>query len=183
MWKIVLLIAMVGIHQQEEVSASSHNKVVVCYWGTWSHYRSGKGQFRVEDVDPTKCTHLIYAFAGLEGNKIKVLDPNLDLNRWDNFNKVLALKRQHSSLKVTLAVGGWNEGGRKFSKMSSTEEGRKEFIESVMELFSQYSFDGLDLDWEYPGKCHLFNWLSLIYLSGMPLTHQLHCSYTIWNSC
>jgi chitinase len=34
--------------------------------------------------------------------------------------------------------------------MASTEEGRNNFTESVVTFLKKFSFDGLDLDWEYP---------------------------------
>uniref|UniRef100_A0A1B0DAE4 Uncharacterized protein n=1 Tax=Phlebotomus papatasi TaxID=29031 RepID=A0A1B0DAE4_PHLPP len=44
----------------------SHDKVVVCYIGTWATYRPGFGSFTMDHVDPNLCTHLIYAFSGLD---------------------------------------------------------------------------------------------------------------------
>ena len=37
------------------ISVASHDKHVVCYWGTWSTYRKSKGQFTVNNLDPGKC--------------------------------------------------------------------------------------------------------------------------------
>ncbi len=35
--------------------------------------------------------------------------------------------------------------------MTLTAEGRTTFIESCVEMVLAHNFDGLDLDWEYPG--------------------------------
>lgn len=48
------------------IPGPSHGKVVVCYVGSWAAYRSGQGAFSVDYVDPSLCTHLIYAFALLD---------------------------------------------------------------------------------------------------------------------
>ena len=46
---------------------SGHDSKVVCYWGTWSNYRPNAGKFTPENINPKLCTHIIYSFAGLEG--------------------------------------------------------------------------------------------------------------------
>lgn len=39
---------------------------MVCYIGTWATYRQGDGQFNLEHLEPSLCTHIVYAFAGLD---------------------------------------------------------------------------------------------------------------------
>ena len=54
-------------------------------------------------------------------------------------------------LQVTLAIGGWNEGSEKYSQMAREPGRRKSFARSAFQFIQQHNFDGLDLDWEYPG--------------------------------
>lgn len=61
------------------------------------------------------------------------------------------LKQKYPHLKVTLAVGGWNEGSLNYSTMAMEPESRQKFINSVMDYVTKYNFDGFDLDWEFPG--------------------------------
>ncbi|KAH7963159.1 hypothetical protein HPB52_019779 [Rhipicephalus sanguineus] len=132
---------------------TSSKRPVFCYWGTWSHYRSGAGKFSVGQIDPSLCTHLVYAFAKLENGVIAAFDAYLDLK--DNYGlgmyeKVNKLKVTHPHLKTLLAIGGWNEGSQKYSQMASSPEGRQRFAQSVLSFLDKHGFDGLDLDWEYP---------------------------------
>jgi len=68
------------------------------------------------------------------------------------YKKATELKNSFPKLKVTVAVGGWNEGSEKYSQLARDPTKRRKFAESVVQFLQKYNFDGLDLDWEYPGK-------------------------------
>ena len=51
-----------------------------------------------------------------------------------------------------LAIGGWNEGSTRFSKLVADPETRQNLVRSAIKYLRQHQFDGLDLDWEYPAS-------------------------------
>lgn len=68
-----------------------------------------------------------------------------------NYYKTLQLKEQNPCLKVLIAIGGWTEGSEKYSVVAETEESRNEFADNAIKFVIYHGFDGLDIDWEYPG--------------------------------
>ena len=66
------------------------------------------------------------------------------------FGQFAALKTYNKDLKTMLAIGGWNEGSRRFSPLVEDRDRRQVFIKSAIRFLRQYNFDGIDLDWEYP---------------------------------
>lgn len=147
----ILLFGMYDVHG---LIRPKHDKVVVCYVASWAAYRQGNGAFSLENLRPEHCTHLIYAFAGLNASNwtIRSLDPWADMEKdgTGNYRKMTAFRKQ--GLKVSLGIGGWNEGSKNYSIMASSLDRRKIFIASAVEFLKTYGFDGLDLDWEFPGS-------------------------------
>jgi len=128
-------------------------------------------------------TAINYAFAGIGDDlKSRILDPYADFNkRYDadesvdgvadtvaqplkgNFNQLKKLKAMYPNIKVMISIGGWSESD-KFSD-AALPENRVAFVSSCIDMFIKGNFDpvngivqtgifdGIDIDWEYPGAC------------------------------
>ncbi len=68
------------------------------------------------------------------------------------YSKIMTLKTQNSDLKILLAVGGATFDLNQMVSMLSTYSNRNQFITSAILYLRLYNFDGLDLDFEFPGK-------------------------------
>ncbi|KAK8779157.1 hypothetical protein V5799_019500 [Amblyomma americanum] len=130
----------------------SRPAVVVCYYQTWAYNRPSPMTYDIENIPTDLCTHLVYSFVGLDNTTWKVthVDEEFDVGK-DGLSRFVSLKKHHPHLKTLLAVGGWAEGGKKYSDMVGVRARRKAFIQSAVDWLLEYGFDGFDLDWEYPG--------------------------------
>lgn len=125
---------------------------VIGYFGSWSNYRPGDGNFKVEDIDASLYTHIIYSFFGLNSDgTIKSLDSWLDYDL-RAVERCTNLKKINPKLKVMVAIGGWNAGSKVFSDVAANPSLREKFANEAVNFCKENKFDGLDMDWEYPGQ-------------------------------
>ena len=118
--------------------------VVLGYYASWAAYEG----YTPLDIPADNLTHILYAFANITDDlKIEMGDPDIDPA---NFTKLRELKQQNPALRTLISVGGWTWSG-KFSDAALTPESRAAFADSVVAFIIQNGFDGVDIDWEYPG--------------------------------
>ena len=83
-----------------------------------------------------------------------------------NYNQLRKLKAKHPHLKILISLGGWTYS-KYFSDVAATDAARKKFVKSCLDLYIKGNrpvynaaggpgtaagiFDGIDLDWEWPG--------------------------------
>jgi chitinase len=167
--KFLILSALVALFASQNVLAIStkdHDKIVGCYWGTWSFYRTGYGKFDVDQFDADLCTHGFYGFADLNNKTWEIVpyDPWYDLApedcgenggmycHFDSYRRFVNLKQTHPNFVPILSLGGWNSGSERYSEMAADPAKKKIFLDSVVPFLKKFGFDGLDFDWEYPGS-------------------------------
>lgn len=68
-----------------------------------------------------------------------------------SYKELNGLRQRNPDLKTLLAVGGWRFGSQKFSLMANNASTRQTFVSSAVAFLREHAFDGLVLDWQYPG--------------------------------
>jgi len=80
-----------------------------------------------------------------------------------NLNQLKQLKAKYPDLRISISLGGWT-GSKYFSDAALTPESRRAHVQSCIDLWLKGNlpgapagagagvFDGIDLDWEWPGS-------------------------------
>jgi len=162
-------------------SAGSRTTGTFCaYFVEWGVYTR---DYVVADIPAEALTHINYAFiepADIDSDTLfecKLIDTwaalekpmqrtvpgtNPDANEHlGNLNQFTVLRRNHPDLKVLMSLGGWTLSGD-FPLIASTEIHRTHFAEYCVQFMDQYGFDGIDIDWEYPGPGDTGNFTLLL---------------------
>jgi len=99
----------------------------------------------VNSIQYTKLTHINYAFALPNSNGTLQAIP--DTGKLSS----LVTLGHNNGVKVLLAIGGWNDGNDSaFEALAGNSGARTTFVNSVVNVVTQYNLDGVDIDWEYP---------------------------------
>lgn len=141
----------------KQLAEGTPGKRVVGYFVNWAVYNEYHQKQSPLDLPWDLMTHINYSFMQIENNKLETMDAwadttgELDYGAPSMFLKVKQMKELYPDTKVLFSVGGWTRGDT-FNEMVSNPANRKTFCDSVVEWLKKYpQFDGIDLDWEYPG--------------------------------
>lgn len=105
-------------------------------------YLHGRHHWQASDIPGSELTYLNYAFAKIDGLKIADNVPNI--------NRLSEIRAAYPKLKINISIGGWGAEG--FSDAVSSPENREIFATNILAFVEHYHFNGVDLDWEYPGS-------------------------------
>ncbi|WP_320168305.1 glycoside hydrolase family 18 protein [Mangrovibacterium marinum] len=140
---ILLISVLVACSPKTETPAPANKEYKIV------GYVAGYENFDPAQVDANKLTHINYAFANIN-MKNGGVQFELDTDSL-KIAKLMALKQTNPNLKVLYSVGGWVWSDQ-FSHVAAFEASRKTFAAACVQLMKKHGFDGVDLDWEYPGQ-------------------------------
>ena len=146
-------------------------KKVFGYFSEWNIYQR---MYNVENIPVNQLTHILYAFMLPNPNQTdyNILASNMafppkpytapptvpegTLVSQDayangiNIAKLKTLKAQNPNIKILISVGGWTMSWN-LSKIVANPTLKATFVKSSVDFVVNNGFDGLDMDWEYPG--------------------------------
>jgi len=157
-----------------------HDKTIIGYYASWQWY-DRDGLAAPINMDFTKITRANFAFFQItEGGDIYGTDnwadpitlfgyydwmaeegtadlycswdepgepPNCSAHKYEEGLIYLAHK---AGAEVYPSIGGWSLSDP-FPVMAANPQARARFASQCIDLIKSYNFDGIDLDWEYPG--------------------------------
>ncbi|KZT42303.1 hypothetical protein SISSUDRAFT_1058666 [Sistotremastrum suecicum HHB10207 ss-3] len=152
LWGLVMSTLLTGVSASAPScnGTSSTGRTVAYYQGSAAS-RSCM-LYTPEDIPTSSLTHINYASAYISsGFQIEAMNSG-DQSLW---LRTTGLKATSPELRVFLSIGGWefNNGASQevFSTLVRSEASTKVFIASALEILETYGFDGIDIDWQFPG--------------------------------
>ncbi|KAF8165233.1 glycoside hydrolase [Crassisporium funariophilum] len=104
--------------------------------------------FPPERIDFKRYDWVDFAFAVPNAEFALVWD---DMENGPSLLKRLVAAAHAAGSKVKLSIGGWT-GSRHFSTAVASAENREAFARNIHAAYNMYDLDGIDIDWEYPGR-------------------------------
>jgi chitinase len=126
---------------------------IVGYYMQWSQWER---EYYPDDILYDKISHMNYAFLTVKRDgSVDYIAENAAMNlfdpqAWKEYDGFNAMTEQHPDVTFLFSVGGWSDS-KYFSNAAQTQANREQFANTAIEIMRRHNFDGLDIDWEYPG--------------------------------
>lgn len=128
---------------------------MIGYYGYWSSNRLPPSAIFVDEL-----THVNFAFAYIDPTTYQVttVDSKTPQDLLTQTADIRYLKSNSASLEVFISIGGWtfSDNGTStqsvFPDIASDARKRQRFPNDLVSFIKGYGFDGVVIDWEYPGK-------------------------------
>lgn len=172
---IMMMIASASIFAQETekthttdvVKVKQVGKNVIGYYTSWEWYKR-QGLASPVNIDFSKYSIINYAYFkpdtlgnldGMDAWADSILLRGLfDYSSLEqpvyHANTSLIDAAHVQGVKVLLSIGGWNNSNN-FSKIAADSVNRANFAHNCVLMCSKYEFDGIDLNWEFPGSAEI----------------------------
>jgi chitinase len=136
-----LSLAATSLWAQSAATTPALPKRLVADYGYWSKYQTPP--YGAAQIPINMMTHILHAGINIDGSA----DGSIDVP--DGFVEPLLISKAHGAgVKVFILLGG--DAGA-FSTVAASDTLRVVLVENLWNFAQQYGYDGVDIDWEYPG--------------------------------
>ncbi len=144
-------------------AAAEDDEIIGAYFIQWGIYDRN---YHVTNIPADLITHINYAFARPTYYASSNTAALVSMDAWadmqkpypgdtngqplkGSFNQLIQLKQRFPHIRTLIAAGGWTESDD-FSDICASGNARTDFVNSCAAFITNYGFDGIDFDWEYP---------------------------------
>lgn len=143
-----LLVILMSLHSYAFTEPSLHRQQPPSKGGVRAAYWPAGSDFSTSSIDTNYFTHIYYAFVQPAPESFN-LEITESYKKWaPKYDGIHNIRPRVTTL---LSIRGGGNNATLFSEMASSKQNRASFINSTIHVARKYEFNGLDLDWEWPG--------------------------------
>ncbi|KAB2570582.1 Killer toxin subunits alpha/beta [Lasiodiplodia theobromae] len=129
---------------------------IIGYYESWASSKEPCGAMTPEQIPVDGLTHVNFAFAYIDPHTGDIVPMDNAGDGDEMFSRVTDIKLRKPGIKVWVSIGGWtfNDAGDYqsiFGDIAASTVQSREFAGKLIAFCGKYGFDGVDIDWEYPG--------------------------------